>query len=381
MLKYPQGGPDAAAVWPRLAEYFARFQLSDMSCSLEVKAPTLSTVPLYIRPTFELERRQQRLEERKVRKRSDERQKQKLHVDKEDADGDDGIDESENNNVITAGSQNSTATANNYGDTDSIRIDAMESDGEEWDDGLTVDDDANERRFASSLSRLATPGEKNDNSKKQIDHTTDQSQTSLDSSKKDDDKGDGEDFSRSEDGLANEESSEEKRRKFIQRATSTYLNRNIELRNVAHSVNSIRREESNGAESSKLQGTTTSSGTDRPMLEVDMVVYGRAPPNDHDHSDGEESGSSNVGDEFDAILDGNNHSNEESGEAAKLILIRMVNRIPVRETYSPQAINIHEFIPLLSLQSSHSSYFNLFILRYSFSTERKHRAVDWCEGY
>ena len=212
-----------------------------------------------------------------------------------------------------------------------------------------MDDDANERHFASPLSRLAThTGEKNDNSKKQIDHTTDQSQTSLDSSKKADDKGDGEDVGRGEDGLAKEESSEDKRRKFIQRAASTYLNRNIELRNVAHSVNSIRREESSGAESSKLQGTATSSGTDRPMLEVDMVVYGRAPSNDHDNSDGEESSSSNAGDEFDAILDGNNHSNEESGEAAKLILIRMVNRIPVRETDSPQAINIHEFIPLLS---------------------------------
>ena len=377
MLKYPQGGPDAAAVWPRLAEYFARFQLSDMSCSLEVKAPTLSTVPLYIRPTFELERRQQRLEERKVRKRSDERQKQKLHVDKEDADGDDGIDESENNNVITAGSQSSTATANNYGDTDSIRIDVMESDGEEWDDGLTVDDDANERRFASSLSRLATPGEKNDNSKKQIDHTTDQSQTSLDSTKKDGDKGDGEDVGRGEVDLANEESSEDKRRKFIQRATSTYLNRNIELRNVAHSVNSIRREESNGAESSKLQGTTTSSGTDRPMLEVDMVVYGRAPPNDHDNSDGEESGSSNVGDEFDAILDGNSHSNDESGEVAKLILIRMVNRIPVRETYSPQATNIHEFIPLLSPHNHHTSLFNLFMF---VTASRRSRSIELWTG-
>ena len=140
--------------------------------------------------------------------------------------------------------------------------------------------------------------------------------------------------------------------------------------------NSIRREESSGAESSKLQGTATRSGTDRPMLEVDMVVYGRAPPNDHDHSDGEESGSSNAGDAFDAILDGNNHSNEESGEAAKLILIRMVNCIPVRETYSPQAINIHEFIPLFSLHNHHTSFFNLFILHYSFSTEPKHRAVD-----
>ena len=35
-----------------------------MSCSLEVKAPTLSTVPLYIRPTFEMKQRQKRMEKK-----------------------------------------------------------------------------------------------------------------------------------------------------------------------------------------------------------------------------------------------------------------------------------------------------------------------------
>jgi hypothetical protein len=37
--------------WPRLAEYFARFKLSlGLQCSLEVMAPTLSKVPLVVRP-------------------------------------------------------------------------------------------------------------------------------------------------------------------------------------------------------------------------------------------------------------------------------------------------------------------------------------------
>ena len=40
-----------------MAEYFARFQLSiDLPCSLEVKAPTLQSLPLYIRPPAEMER-------------------------------------------------------------------------------------------------------------------------------------------------------------------------------------------------------------------------------------------------------------------------------------------------------------------------------------
>jgi hypothetical protein len=40
--------------WPRLAEYFARFKLSlAMICSVEVLAPTLSRVPLCVRPPSE----------------------------------------------------------------------------------------------------------------------------------------------------------------------------------------------------------------------------------------------------------------------------------------------------------------------------------------
>lgn len=53
-----QGGVDAQKSWPRLAEYFARYQLSlDLSCSLEVLAPSLCRRPLMIRPSLEMERR------------------------------------------------------------------------------------------------------------------------------------------------------------------------------------------------------------------------------------------------------------------------------------------------------------------------------------
>lgn len=41
----------SSLAWPRIAEYFARFKLSlGMRCSLEVLAPTLSRIPLFIRP-------------------------------------------------------------------------------------------------------------------------------------------------------------------------------------------------------------------------------------------------------------------------------------------------------------------------------------------
>eukprot|EP00984_Skeletonema_dohrnii_P038835 scaffold42543_cov155-Skeletonema_dohrnii-CCMP3373.AAC.1 len=53
-----EGGQGATSAWPRLAEYFARFQLSiDLPCSIEVKAETLQPLPLYVSPPKEVQRR------------------------------------------------------------------------------------------------------------------------------------------------------------------------------------------------------------------------------------------------------------------------------------------------------------------------------------
>ncbi|KAL7576516.1 hypothetical protein ACA910_018015 [Epithemia clementina (nom. ined.)] len=50
------GGATAAAAWPRLASYFSKFQLSlDLPCSLQVMAPSLSHIPLYVQPVHEEE--------------------------------------------------------------------------------------------------------------------------------------------------------------------------------------------------------------------------------------------------------------------------------------------------------------------------------------
>lgn len=297
-----KGGSEAAAVWPRLAEYFARFQLSDMPCSLEVKAPTLSTIPLYIRPIFETKQRKKRLEKNYSSTRKG---REQIHQNEED--------ESDEKKAITAAESQGTETSrDDCIDENKDRL-ALESDDDEWDDGLTVDDVGSERRYVSSQDASGSV-EESDDGQKQIDNCQSLLATSKKNGSKDNAR---KDIQRP----TNQENSDNDRRNFIQRAASSYLNRHIELRNVAHSVNPIRRRE--GTPEARQAG-------DRPMLEVDMVVYGRAPPNnDHAYSDGEESAaSSNIGDEFDAILDGKNHDNE-SGEAGKLILIRMVNRIPV----------------------------------------------------
>jgi hypothetical protein len=57
----------AHKAWPRLAEYFARFQLSlSLPCSLEVMAPILSTVPLFIRSSFERKLKTQSMKVMKI---------------------------------------------------------------------------------------------------------------------------------------------------------------------------------------------------------------------------------------------------------------------------------------------------------------------------
>ena len=272
-----------------------------MSCSLEVKAPTLSTVPLYIRPTFEMKQRQKRMEKKY-------RQKQIRDT-----------EEDESGEIMAAESQSQSAKArrDDCDDGNESRL-ALESDDDEWDDGLTVDHIEKDWWHASTSQDNNDSREDSHGSPKQIG----QSQLSLTSPKKKNSKDDVADAGKVKEEPPDEKSPEHDRRKFIQMAASSYLSRQIELKNVAHAVNPIRRGE----------GTSAASQTgDRPMLEVDMVVYGRAYANNgHFYSnDGEESAtSSNVGDEFDAILDGKNY-NDESGEAGKLILVRMVNRIPV----------------------------------------------------
>lgn len=57
--------------WPRLAEYFARFKLSlGLPCTLEVLAPTLSRIPLLVRPAL-FQQQQYHIRGKQVRKQGD----------------------------------------------------------------------------------------------------------------------------------------------------------------------------------------------------------------------------------------------------------------------------------------------------------------------
>lgn len=179
----------ALRAWPRLSEYFARFQLSlGLPCSFEVMAPTLCSRPLFVRSS--LERQQQQHNQLKIKKS---RKKNKSAADDEDDGGDD-----------------------------------------EWDPDIA-------------------------------DISSD-SDCSIEA--------------------------DEDIRIQIQRAVSGHVSRNIDIRNVAHSMQPIR----NGKRRTK----------NSPMLEVDMIAYKKS-------TDEEET----------------EETDEGEMPSAQMTLVRMVNRIPL----------------------------------------------------
>ena len=81
-LSASKGGEESRRAWPRLAEYFARFQLSiDLQCSLEVRASVFQSVPLYIKTPAEIERQRRT------------RNEQLADTSSGDGNGDDGCDD------------------------------------------------------------------------------------------------------------------------------------------------------------------------------------------------------------------------------------------------------------------------------------------------
>ena len=192
----------AHRAWPRLAEYFARFQLSlGLPCSLEVMAPTLSSVPLYVRSP---------LESTKLRVAAN-----PVHE----------IDDDEWNPEKLDADSDSACSTNDDGDT----------------------------------------------------------------------------------------------RKDIQRAVSCFLRCNIELKNVAHSIQYIR----NGKRRTK----------NSPTLEVDVIVYEK----DDDDHDNEET-----------------TNNTPDMPSAQMTLVRMVNRIPLLDGAEASACGLVQC--LASKQSMWASF-------------------------
>jgi hypothetical protein len=128
------------------------------------------------------------------------------------------------------------------------------------------------------------------------------------------------------DGASNNQ--QESIHREIQRAISSYLKRNIDIRNVAHSIQPIRNAE-------KRRNTKNS-----PTLEVDLVVY-----------------SEPEGDELEDEKPENlpqSGSNETAMPMAKMTLIRMVNRIPLLDGAEAAACGLVQGV--ISKQSMWTSF-------------------------
>jgi hypothetical protein len=291
MLIHLQGGMVALKAWPRLAEYFARYQLSlGLKCSLEVLAPSLSRVPLLIRPSFATVDLYQN------------------HVRKEQVDGlskecscqiNTTPNQLYNNVTLTQEQQNATEDDSSY--TDDI-FDLSES-----------------QVTGPSPSRVSLVN------KSEHDHKGDIAKThgigfNVDL----------EDIFESSASHAQpnkrclenrqyeakkKDSNRRQRRDLMRKAVGVYLKKTIDVINVAHSKQIIRRNITN----------TAAHLTSYPTVEVDVIVSGI-----------DDIMNENTPAYGDFALSGN----DADYSKARIMLIRMVNGIPLLDSAEVSACGV-----------------------------------------
>ena len=264
-----QAGKAVQHAWPRLREYLTRFQLStELPCSLEVVAPTLMNIPLYIRPPWEIEKR---FRDKKLNKNM-------MMLPALD------FVMKEREDKEHCGSENSNPEDD----------DCHKEDGEEdWDDGFDDENkvSSDKENYAASQESMVHPNRRPPLSK-----------------------------GAQERARTNDE--KDKKIALIVRAARKYKRRQVKIKNVAHTTEPIRR---NSAVSGGLSSTSKSLG---PVLELSMIVFGPESNNNNDDPccDGivhrRNYAESQDGD------DGRNyHAN-----SATISVVRMVNGIPLLDS-------------------------------------------------
>jgi hypothetical protein len=336
-----QGGVAAKRAWPRLAEYFARFYLSrNLGCSLEVLAPTLATTPLFIRPPMEA---------------------QQLTVASSSGD-----QENTTSSTKEHCSNDRKKAPHSQSLTMPIEVVAEEEAG--WRDFFDISPDEQAPHVIAPIT--ATKGK------------TDRGEDVPSSDSEEDDEKDGNrhkpcpadeneddsDFDDSAGGrtnhtdhasslvnrnvsvnLASEQSQE---RKSIQKAVEAYFRKPVELKNIAHSLQPIRRDSEHNATSSNnnkrvkpnvrtrqaLRKQATASASSIPMMEVDLVVLGK------EKDDDDEAEYIVMDQDRDGVHDNGARARieqeDDSSASAKLMLIRMVNKIPLLDGAEAQACGL-----------------------------------------
>lgn len=335
-----QGGKEAKRAWPRLAEYFARFQLSlGLKCSLEVMAPSLSRLPLFIRPKHEVEHKErqrgQEIVERE-RERENERRRAHAHVEESTC-----IPQNPNNekssidatkdlqppDVIVTGPDD--ANKSTVDDTDDDFIDLLDFDGVDTHTGALKTSKGND---TSETGDILDNNHKHDNdhdgceSDKEwgLDLNEDffassgqvelPSRNPIETSTK-----------RNANASKKSNDGDEKVRMQMQKSVSSYLKKSIRLSNVAHSEQRIRRD-------------TSKATNDSPSIEVAVIVSEENDDDDGDYG-----------------LDGygaTHISSDTDRSIAKLMLIRMVNRIPMLDGAEASACGVVRGLQQKSLWNS-----------------------------
>lgn len=309
---YTQGGIGASKAWPRLAEYFARFQLSlGLACSLEVMAPSLSRLPLFIRPPKEEKKKDQTGEIAPAAKivspngaiqQPHENDEAKKGMSNEQAkDGEDFYDFLDNdqcthesrdiNDHITASTDENSCIQNSN---------ASVLDTDQNGCNLELED-----VFVSPTKRSNTGHEP---VVQRVDKSNKQEQ----------------------------EDKSMKRRMQMRNSVSAYLKKPIDLDNVAHSNQKIRR---SGAAAAKIVKSA-------PTLDVDIIVS--------EFDDDEDSIASDQGDNDDFRNHGTQKSCPETDRSkAKIMLIRMVNRVPMLDSAEASACGLVRGLQHKSLWNSY----------------------------
>lgn len=291
--------------WPRLAEYFARYQLSlGLRCSLEVLAPSLSRVPLLIRPTSLFETGDIYL--------------QQVVMEKEVGE----ISKHDNYHVVN--------TFPNYVDNSTNAMLLTEDRKATGEDNSSYTDDVFELSecqvagsFPSrvSLDNSSVCDQKTNISKQthNIDCTLDLEDIfmSTESHLYPPNKGFAAENTRQKDAAEGKETNMQKRREMMQKAVGMYLKKSIDVMNVAHSKQIIRRNMINGTVSLK----------NYPNVEVDVIVSGI-----DDLINEDKLACSSVGYAF--------SGNDADYSKARIMLIRMVNGIPLLDGADASACGV-----------------------------------------
>ncbi|CAB9511646.1 expressed unknown protein [Seminavis robusta] len=261
------GGPTARLAWPRLAEYFARFRLScSLPCSLEVMAPTLSKTPLFVRPPLEERNRQQQQQRLQEQQRPEEEEQE---------------DDRSSTNQCPEANDNT-------------------QEEEDWGD-VFDDEDKPECRGEDSVSPTqATAPQEDDKDGETVVVVTPSTKANTATKRL---------------TAATIKLQQEQQRQDMHRAVELYLGHAVELKNVAISRQPIRI----GSQPKRRTRGAKNAG---PSLAICFVACGVV----HDNGERDEED-----DEDDSVYRElqDRQLDASSSEAATLMMVRMVNRIPL----------------------------------------------------